>query len=175
MEEEFNQLKKEYDLFYRSFLKKGKLPMGETDAGFWGAAIGDDIFELFKKIQLQNFRNFIDLGSGDGKVVLTASLFTNAAGIEHDAELHKKAVEIKDKLKLKANLIQGDFMEHDLSKYDFVFINPDKSFSKGLETKLQKELKGILVVYNHIYQPANMKKGKTYWFGYIPVSVYTLE
>ena len=80
-----------------------------------------------------------------------------------------------DKLNLKANLIQGDFMAHDLSKYDIIFINPDKPFNKGLEQKLIKEMRGILLVYNQIYRPENMKKGITYWFDYIPVTVYTIS
>lgn len=175
MEEKLEQIKAEYDKFYKSFLKKGKLPMGDTEVGFWGTAIAGDIFKIFQKIELQKFRNFIDLGSGDGKVVLIASLFTKAAGIEFDGDLHKKAVEIMDRLKLKAELIKGDFMKHDISKYDLVFINPDKPFNKGLEKKLRKELKGMLVVYNVVYHPDSMKKCKTYWMEQTPATVYTLE
>ena len=175
MKEKFEQIKAEYDKFYRSLLKKGQLPMGDTEAGFWGAAVADDIFELFRKIELYKFRNFIDLGSGDGKVVLIASLFTNAAGIEFNKELHEKAVEIRDNMGLKAELVQGDFMQHDISKYDVVFVNPDKPFNKGLEKKLRKELKGILLVYNIVYHPDSMEKGKTYWMEVTPATVYTLK
>ncbi len=175
MKEKLEQIKAEYDKFYKSFLKKGKLPMGDTEVGFWGTAAADDVFELFQKIELQKFRNFIDLGSGDGKVVLIASLFTNSAGIEFDDDLHKKAVEIRDRLKLRAELLKGDFMKHDVSKYGIVFINPDKPFNKGLEKKLRKELKGILLVYNVVYHPGTMKKGKTYWMEQVPATVYTLK
>ncbi len=175
MKEKLEQIKAEYGKFYKSFLKKGKLPMGDTEAGFWGTAAADDVFELFQKIELQKFKSFIDLGSGDGKVVLIASLFTNSAGIEFDDDLHKKAVEIRDRLKLKAELMKGDFMKHDISKYGIVFINPDKPFNKGLEKKLRKELKGILLVYNVIYHPGTMKKGKIYWMEQVPATVYTLE
>ncbi len=175
MEEKFRQIKKEYDIFHRELLRKGQLPMGDTAVGFWGAAVPDGIFELFKEIKLQNFKNFIDLGSGDGRVVLIASLFTNAAGIEYDGDLHKKAAEIRDRLGLKAELMQGDFMQHDLSKQDIIFINPDKSFNKGLERKLKKELKGILIVYNVVYHPSTLKKEKIYWMRQVPATVYTLE
>lgn len=171
----FARINEEYDRFYKSFLKKGQLPMGETKAGFWGTAASADVLELFEKIGLGKFKRFIDLGSGDGKVVLIASLFTNAAGIEFDKELHDKAVEIRDRIGLKAELVQGDFMEHGLSKYDAVFINPDKSFSRGLEQKLKKELKGILIVYNMVYRPETLEKGRTYWLGHTPATVYTLQ
>ena len=43
--------------------------MRDTEVGFWGTAACDDVFELFQKINLSKFKNFIDLGSGDGKVV----------------------------------------------------------------------------------------------------------
>jgi len=83
----------------------------------------------------------LDLGSGDGKIVLIASLFTkSAAGIEFDEELVKKGIEIRDKLGLKCDLICADYMEHDFSQYDILFINPDKSFHHGLEEKLLREM-----------------------------------
>jgi 16S rRNA A1518/A1519 N6-dimethyltransferase RsmA/KsgA/DIM1 with predicted DNA glycosylase/AP lyase activity len=174
MEKKFQQIKNEYDKFYNSLLRKGKLPMGDTDIGFWGASISEDVFEFFRKIKLQNFRHFIDLGSGDGKVALIASLFTKSTGIEFDSDLHKKAVEIRDRLKLNASIVKGDFLKQDLSKYDIMFINPDKPFSKGLERKLMKDMKGVLFVYNMIYRPDNLKKGKTYWISNIPITKYTL-
>jgi hypothetical protein len=175
MKEKFQQIKKEYEEFYNSFLRNGRLPMGETKAGFWGTAATDDIFELFKTIELQKFKSFIDLGSGDGKVVLIASLFTKSAGIEFDEELHAKAVEIKEKLGLNAELMNGDFMEHDLSGYDVIFINPDKPFNKGLERKLRKEMKGTLLVYNMVYKPFSLDKGATHWMGYVPATFYTIK
>lgn len=174
MENKFHEIKKEYKSFYNSFLRKGNLPMGDTDVGFWGAAATDDLFELFKKIKLQNFNSFLDLGSGDGKVTAIASLFTKAEGIEYDQDLHNSALKIKKKLGLKTKLTNADFIYHDLSKYDIIFINPDKSFSRGLERKLIKEFKGTLVVYNHIYKPFNLKKGRTFWTDQTPSTLYTV-
>jgi len=175
MEEKFRQIKQEYESFHRELLRKGMLPMGDTEVGFWGAAVTEGIFELFQKIELSKFRSFIDLGSGDGRVALIASLFTNASGIEFDRDLHRKAVEIRDKLGMKAELIQGDFMHHGLSGYDIIFINPDKSFHKGLEEKLKREMKGMLIVYNIVYHPDTLKKGRTYWMRQVPATVYTLK
>ena len=134
-----------------------------------------DIYDFFVKIKLQQYKNFIDLGSGDGKVVLIASLFVKATGIEFDKELVKTGVKIRDELKLKAEFIKGDFLEHDISKYDFIFINPDKGFDKGLEEKLIKEMNGKLFVYNNIFLPRFLKKGKTYLFDGIPIIQYTKQ
>ena len=149
--------------------------MGDTEKGFWGASITEHIYEFFKKIKLQNYKNFLDLGSGDGKIVLIASLFgLKAAGIEFDKDLIKTSKKIRDKLKLRANFIQGDFLKHDISKYDFIFINPDKGFEHSLEDKLIKEMnpKTKLFVYNQIFLPRFLKKGKIYWFDQVPVIEY---
>lgn len=147
--------------------------MGDTSKGFWGAAITEHVYEFFKKIKLQNYKNFLDLGSGDGKVVLIASLFgVKATGIEIDPDLIKISKRVKGKLKLKGNFIKGDFFKHDLSKYDIIFVNPDKGFENGLEDKLIKELKGKLFVYNQIFLPRFLKKGKTHWFDHVPVISY---
>ena len=173
MIKQFNLIKQEYDNFYKSLLRQGKVPVRDTEKGIWGTAIADNVFNFFKKIRLSKYKKFIDLGSGDGKVVLIASLFTDATGIEFDKELHKKALEIKNKLKLRAKFIKGDYLKVDLSKYDIIFINPDKGFHKGVEDKLLKELKGKLFVYNNIFLPRFLKKGKSYWFDETPVISYT--
>ena len=95
----FVQIKKEYDAFYRDILKNGRLPMWSTAKGFWNAAIADEVYKSFKKLRLNKFKNFLDIGSGDGKIVLIASLFCqNAEGIEIDGFLHNKAVEIQKKI-----------------------------------------------------------------------------
>ena len=47
---------------------------------------------------MKRFNRFIDLGSGDGKVALIASLFCRQAeGIEIDDELFGKSLEMKEK------------------------------------------------------------------------------
>ena len=176
----FQLLKQKYNEFYNLFYTRGQLPMGDTDKGIWGTAITHHIFDFFQKIKLQQYKNkqFIDLGSGDGKVVLIASLFgVNAAGIEFDNDLIKSSIKIRDELKLRAEFIQADFLEHDLSKYDIIFINPDKGFHYKLEEKLIKEIKPTakLFVYNNIFVPRFLKRGKTYWFDEIPIIGYSKE
>jgi len=147
--------------------------MGDTSKGFWGAAITEHIYGFFKKIKLENYKNFLDLGSGDGKVVLIASLFgVKATGIEIDDDLVKTSERIKKELKLKAEFIKGDFFKHNLSKYDVIFVNPDKGFENGLEDKLLKEMNGKLFVYNQIFLPRFLRKGRSYWFDQVPVIVY---
>ena len=138
----FLKIKKEYDDFYRSLLRKGKLPMWGTPKGFWNASIADEVYESFNKIGLQKFRNFLDIGSGDGKVVLIASLFCkNAEGVEIDSFLHNKAEEMRKKFSIEnAAFHNKDFFLHDFSRYEMLFLAPDSGMDKGLESKLLKEM-----------------------------------
>lgn len=173
--DKFHEIKERYDKFYSLFYAKGKGTVADTEKGIWGPAGTQDVYDFFVKINLQRFKNFIDLGSGDGKVVLIASLFgVEAVGIEFDKELVEIGIKIRDELGLKAGFIQGDFLKHDLSRYDFIFINPDKGFEYGLEDKLLKEMRpdARLFVYNNIFLPRFLKKGKSYWFGGVPVIGY---
>jgi len=154
----YQKIKKEYDDFYKSIMRGGKLPMRETSQGFWGAAVADEVFEAFKKAGLKNCKNFLDIGSGDGKIVLIASLFAkNSFGIEIDESLVNKSIEIKEKLAIKnAGFSKGDFYEEDFSKYDFLFCNPDSPIERMLEKKLLKEMKGRLIVYGSQFIPKKL-------------------
>ena len=176
--DKFREIQEKYNDFYQGFYAKGKGTVVDTEKGIWGPAGTQDVYDFFVKIGLQKFKNFFDLGSGDGKVVLIASLFgVDAVGMEFDKKLNDVGIKIRDKLKLKAELIQGDFLKHDLSKYDFIFVNPDQGFEKGLEEKLIKEMnpKARLFVYNNIFLPRFLKKGKTFWFNGIPIIGYTKD
>jgi hypothetical protein len=170
----FAQIKKEYDDFYRELLKKGKLPMWSTEKGFWNAAIADEIYETFKRLDLSQFKNFLDIGSGDGKVVLIASLFCqNAEGVEIDNFLHNKAVEMQKKFGINNAVFHNkDFFEHDFSSHDILFLAPDTPLERGLENKLLKEMKGKLIHYGHHFHPRFLKKEDSFLVNGNLVSVY---
>ncbi|MDP6648397.1 MAG: class I SAM-dependent methyltransferase [Candidatus Woesearchaeota archaeon] len=173
-ENNFNEIKKEYNEFYRGLLAKGRLPMWGTEKGFWNAANTDEVYEVFKKLKLHKFKNFLDIGSGDGKVVLIASLFCkNAEGIEIDDFLHHKAVHMQQKLGLKnITLHNKDFFDHDFSKYDVLFLSPDVSLERGLENKLHNEMKGKLIHYGHHFHPKFLGKKESFFINDNLVSVY---
>lgn len=171
----FNEIKKEYDNFYRSLLRIGRLPMWSTEKGFWNASIADEIYESFKRIKPNKFKNFLDIGSGDGKVVLIASLFCqNAEGIEIDKFLHNKAIEIKNKLKISNAVFHNkNFFEHDFSKYDVLFLAPDTPLERGLGNKLLNDMKGKLIHYGHHFQPIFLKKEKSFLVNDTLVTLYS--
>lgn len=156
----FQQIKEEYDSFYKSMLRKGNLPLRTTDKGFWSHVPADDVYQAFKQLNLQHNKTFIDLGSGDGKVVLIASLFCKrAAGIETDDELFRKSLEIQKNLGIgNAIFFNNDFHEHSISPFDAVFVYPGEPMYRGLEKKLLNELTGKLIHCGHHFHPANLKK-----------------
>lgn len=171
----FRQIRKEYDNFYRGLLASGRLPMRSTEKGFWNASVSDEIYEAFKRLKLDKFKNFLDLGSGDGKVVLIASLFCRKAeGVEIDDTLHFKAIEMQSKLGMKNVIFHNkDFFEHDISNYDVIFTAPDAPFERGLENKLSNEMKGKLIHYGHHFHPRNMKKEDSFLVNGTLVSLYS--
>ena len=168
----FQDIKSEYSRFEQKLKQSGKGLVYRTQKGIYGTTNLDNIFAFFRQIGLQNYDHFLDLGCGDGRVVLVASLFTKATGIEYTEELIGIAKAIQHSLNIDCGFICGDFLEHDLSGYDVIFINPDHEFG-DLDTKLKKELKGPLFVYNEIFAPYLLKKGKKYWFGQLPIVKYT--
>ena len=174
-EQLFLQIKEGYDNFYRSLLNNGRLPMWSTAKGFWNASISDEIFEIFKKIDLGKFKNFLDIGSGDGKVVLIASMFCeNAEGIEIDSFLHSKAVEMKHLVGIgNAVFHNKNFFENDFSKYDVLFLSPDAPLERGIEAKLLKEMAGKLIHYGHHFHPRFLKKEDSFLVNGTLVSLYS--
>ncbi len=171
----FNQIKKEYDDFYRSLFKRGRLPMWSTEKGFWNASSSDDVYGAFKKIKLSKFKKFLDIGSGDGKIVLIAALFCkNAEGIEIDDFLHHKALQMQAKFGFgNVAFHNKDFFEHDFSKYDILFSAPDAPLERGLENKLLKEMKGKLIHYGHHFHPRSLKKENSFLVNGNLVTIYS--
>lgn len=160
----FSEIKEQYDGFYKSLMQQGRFATKDTGIGFWGPSIADEVYQAFKKLGLHKYKNFLDLGSGDGKIALIASLFCkNSHGIEYDQELHKKAIEIQKRLKLRnVKLVNDDFMDYNISKHDIIFCSPDKPMERGMGKKLEKELKGKLILQGHHFHPTNLTKEKSF-------------
>lgn len=159
MDERFKKIEQYHHQKQGKMLVSGKGVQRLTSHGYWAAAHPGSVYELFKKIQLNDFSHFLDLGSGDGMVVAIASLFTKATGIEVDEPLHKEAETMNKKLKLKGSFLCKDYMDSDISAYDFIFINPDNYFYQ-LEGKLKKEFKGTLVIVDNIFRPLTLVPSK---------------
>jgi len=173
-------VKQEYDDFYKGLLSQGRMPVKDTGKGFWGVSITDEVYEAMRKIRIDRFRTFFDIGAGDGKVVILASLFgLDAKGMEIDEELVDHANRIKRNLGNienagKAEIMHGDFEEHHMGAYDVLFINPDRPFHRGMEDKLLKEMKddALLMVYGFEYQPNQMKKINSFYINGTHIGIF---
>ena len=167
----FSKLKEFFakvDLNYKSSNKY----VYKTKKGIFGVSDLEILNQFFKEINLEG--NFLDLGSGDGRVTLLASLFTKAEGVEFEEELINLSNKYKEELNLGCKFIQDDFQNIDLSKYNVLFSFSDNFFSDKFISKLKKEFKGTLYVYQGVFLP-ELKKGKTFWIGQIPIISYKIN
>lgn len=167
----FSSIKHLYKEYYKQFYLSGKVPVRDTKLGMWGVSSADDVFEIFKKLAVNG--RFIDLGSGDGKVVMIASQFYDSVtGVECDEELVKVSEDMSVKLKIESEFVCDDYMNIDLSQYDYLFLNPDHELDE-LGKKLMTELKGKVIVYSNLYKFKDLKVEKEFEVSGIKVVVYS--
>lgn len=97
-----------------------------------------------------------DLGSGDGRIVITASseFNTHSIGIELREDLVRKSRYEIARLGLeeKAQIVNNDFFEIDLSKADIITLYLTTSANEKLRPKLDKELKINTRIVSHDYE-----------------------
>lgn len=165
---DLNKFFEERDLDYR----KSNKYVYKTSKGIFGVSNLSVLYDFFSEINLKG--NFLDLGSGDGRVVFLASLFCDATGVEFEKELFDLSEKYKKELNLQCDFICGDFEEVDFSKFDNLFSFSDNFFTDNFISKLKKEFKGTLYVYQGVFLP-ELKKGKTFWIGQIPIISYKIN
>jgi len=113
--------------------------------GFFPSSLDEtkNVFGNFLKPGMK----FLDLGSGDGRIVFFASLFgVEAAGIEYDPILYQISMKAREDLSSiidveKTCFIKGDFFQYDFSCYDIFYLYEGTDDMLGLKNKLSKEMK----------------------------------
>lgn len=109
----------------------------------------DNIINLYKNnidSELVN-KNFIDLGSGDGRVPIWASMygFKNSNGIELSTKRHNIALENLKKINKKnINFYNYDMFNHNINQYDLMYISSlcfSNELIEQLGIKLDNEAK----------------------------------
>ncbi len=129
----------------------------KTEKGLWATSILDDVYRAFEWASLDNYSHFVDLGSGDGRVVAVASLFTQAAGIEIDYDLYRASLKLRDVLNLtNVQFYHGDFEAFDLDNFDFIYMYPDRAQIK-IENRL-KGWKGSVMIAGLHFEPSGWDK-----------------
>jgi methylase of polypeptide subunit release factors len=112
----------------------------------------------------------IDLGSGDGRIVIAfAQKGIESYGYEIIPLIYLwSLINVKSKNVKKAKIFLGDYWRVDLSQFDYVTVWGTPYMMERLEKKLQKELHpGAKVVSNHFQFPnwkAKSKKNDVYLY-----------
>lgn len=121
------------------------------------SSLPERIETIFELIEVTTGQKSVDLGAGDGRVVIEfAKRELDAIGFEIDPNLVKLANKnIKEAgLEGKAFVYEKDFWDEDFSKYDVITIYGITDIMKRLEEKFEKELKpGTIVVSNGFRLP----------------------
>ncbi len=111
--------------------------------GLFYPSLLEDLLPAFDETVRPGVR-FLDLGSGDGRVVFMASLLgAKAEGVEYDRVLHRIAIEARRRLSGliepdRAVLRRGDFFKEDLRPYGLFFYYEAGS---SLEDRLLEQLR----------------------------------
>ncbi|HUD44240.1 MAG TPA: 50S ribosomal protein L11 methyltransferase [Patescibacteria group bacterium] len=113
--------------------------------------------------QIQPGQKTIDLGSGDGRVVIAmAKLGAQAHGIEIDpgrVELARNNI-LKENLLDKAIITQGNFWNEDLGEFDIITLYGITGIMERLEKKLKIEMKPGSKVISNFFQFPNWYPAK---------------
>ncbi len=118
-----------------------------TRAGLFVPASLSDLHLLFEAMELESYASIADLGSGDGRVVLLASLYTKAVGLEIDPALTAAARAEAMSLGFdRAEFRVVDFAQAGLGEFELLYIYPDKPIDE-LARRLAAEYSGRLLVY----------------------------
>ena len=129
----------------------------DTEVGrFESTPIDDEVLLICFRDFLKPDLKFLDLGSGDGRVVFLASLYgVDAYGIEYDKSLYEISIQAKKRLRglikpERISFIQGDFLKCDFKKYDIFYLYAGTNALPQLMKKLYEEMKpgSILISYD---------------------------
>lgn len=117
----------------------------------------DRLATMLQLAQVKNGERVIDIGAGDGKVVIAlAKKGIKAEGVELNPILVRRAYKqiTEQKLDQMATVFRGDLWKIDYSKYDVVLFYGTSYVMQKLENKLMQEMKpGSRVVSNYFQFP----------------------
>jgi precorrin-6B methylase 2 len=113
------------------------------------------IDRMLEVAQARQGDTVIDLGCGDGRILITAvqKFKARAIGIEIDSKIAAQASDTILKLGLqnKARVVRADVFDADLSQADVVTLYLTTSFNEKLRPKFEKSLRPGTRVVSHDY------------------------
>ncbi len=118
----------------------------KLEKGLFYPSLLEELLPAFRRY-LQPGKKFLDLGSGDGRVLFLANVLgSDATGVEYDGRLVKVTRTAQESLgrlvdARRLHVVQGDFFELPWSGYDVVFYFDQSSFEQDrLREKIRTEL-----------------------------------
>jgi hypothetical protein len=119
--------------------------------------------------ELKSGERTVDLGSGDGRIVIMAArkFHADATGVEFDADLVRQSNEKIRSLGLQksAHIIQGDIAKQDYSKADLLTVYLLPTSNDKIRPILEKQLKKGARVVSHDFE----------FSGWTPEKVQTID
>ncbi len=120
--------------------------------------------EMLKLAGLKPGEIILDLGSGDGRVLITAAkeFGAKAIGVELRKDLIEKAITNieREGVKDRVMIIQGNFFDIKLPPANVIFLYLLTSVNERLRPKLEKETKPGTRIVSHDFEIAGWKPYK---------------
>jgi len=118
--------------------------------------------KMLELVKIQGDETLYDLGSGDGRILITAIQDFNvkkAVGVEIRSDLVKTAREAITKLGLedRITILHGDMLQTPISGADVVTLFLTTSANERVRPKLEKELRDGVRVVSHDYEVTRWK------------------
>src|SRR2546423_4972530 len=105
---------------------------------------------------LKGGEKMVDLGSGDGRIVIMAAqkFHADATGVEYDKDLYQQSMEKIRKLGLQksARIVHGDIFNQNYSSYDLVTVYLLPNSNDKVRPMLEKQLKKGARVVSHDFE-----------------------
>lgn len=152
---------------YEKFLSQLELPFLESKKNY--------IYRIFEKLELEfglkknSQQLFVDIGAGNGKVVIFSALnygiksfgveinLTLVKEAKRSIELLKKLEKNKKKQLRKIKMIFGDFYKQNLGSYDFIYIYSLPTMQKYLRHVFQTAKNGATII-SHMFPFKDFKE-----------------
>jgi len=117
--------------------------------------------KMLKLGELKPGEKMFDLGSGDGRIVITAAkkFRADATGVEFDDVLYRKSSEEirRQKLDKTARIIFGDLFEQDYSSADLITVYLLPHSNDKVRPMLEKQLKKGTRIVSHDFEFSDWK------------------
>ena len=134
----------------------------ENTSYIYGEANYKDLLLIFKKFKISNF---LDIGSGNGKIVLAVAIFMDifSTGIEIDEGRYDRSLyylnHMNDhKLYESVNFLNDDFRNIFFGEYDLIYCCNtvfSENDNHSLYEKINSEFYGIFILFDY---PKNFRK-----------------